>query len=864
MTDLQERASKAVKAFRAMIPGLTGYAQAITGRPNIRVEVGTTHPYTDGQKIYYRPPLALGDPTLHERRFCDKRDAETYQLICPACRVREMVLSSIYHEMSHIIFESTISFTKRDVIAATIKGLKVTPKPYREAILERFASTAIDISKPKVAASLVSPYLPTLYNALEDVRVDNSMFKVRRGIKSMHRAKAMAAMKNGVEQPDGTSVSWGTRPRDIQAVIAVLLLGMEMPETQQYLDPEIEVVFNDEQLDNLCKEVIAAGNALEVYMLSIRVLARLRELGFCHHPEDPTEEEPEDEQEGEQSESESAEDESAGQDQEASDEVGTGSDSGGTEESDEPRGATDSGAGREDESTDSGPHDDRESNSGADASESEGEDGEADSDSAGSVDSDRSDEDGAGGEEAEVEPSDSSSGGEEEDRSDAAGDQPNDSTGGLNNDDNSSGDWDHSEEERSDVLDGGDDAGAEGESDGSSGRPDAHSVHDSDSGGDTVDHEASASDSDGADEDGTGDAFDPDESWELAADADDKEGLKADPPLVDIEELAEDIEFITGHGAHQGDPELEEAPEEQKAVAVNVIQGKYFETPSTYVTDVRIHKFGQPNLINGREPVYTGWSRFEGDYRPVGEDILGPALLEMRRAFQDNARSDMQRHLKAGRVDASVLGKRAWAKDPRLFQKKRVPGKRSYAVLLGLDISGSTHGHENILIRRAARAQADLCDRLGVKFSVLAHTATAPPGRSWRQELGLDIYEVKRFEENWGDGQHRALAHLQACAENLDGHTLEYYRKAIEKVPATNKIILYYTDGEMPAANYDEELSILQREIKTCKKLGITLLGVGIKTNSPADHGLDTVQIDRDEDLVKVVRHLEKALVQAR
>lgn len=93
--------------------------------------------------------------------------------------------------------------------------------------------------------------------------------------------------------------------------------------------------------------------------------------------------------------------------------------------------------------------------------------------------------------------------------------------------------------------------------------------------------------------------------------------------------------------------------------------------------------------------------------------------------------------------------------------------------------------------------------------------------------------------------------------------TVEYYRKILDHRPETDKVILYYTDGKMPAENHDEELDILQREIRICRQKGYTLLGVGIRTDSPVRHGLDTVQVDGDEDIVKVVRHLEKRLVVA-
>src|SRR5690606_8084761 len=128
----------------------------------------------------------------------------------------------------------------------------------------------------------------------------------------------------------------------------------------------------------------------------------------------------------------------------------------------------------------------------------------------------------------------------------------------------------------------------------------------------------------------------------------------------------------------------------------------------------------------------------------------------------------------------------------------------------------------------------------------------------------LDMYEIKKFEDPWNKTTQEPFDRLGPDAENLDGHSLEFYRKVIERHPATDKIILYYSDGKMPAANHDEELTVLQREIKYCKMKQITLLGVGIRTDSPRRHGLDTVEVRSDSDVISVVKHLQSALVHNR
>jgi hypothetical protein len=127
----------------------------------------------------------------------------------------------------------------------------------------------------------------------------------------------------------------------------------------------------------------------------------------------------------------------------------------------------------------------------------------------------------------------------------------------------------------------------------------------------------------------------------------------------------------------------------------------------------------------------------------------------------------------------------------------------------------------------------------------------------------MHLHHVKEWDEPWTTEVKNRVGDLVGVGGNLDGHAMEYGRKQLSKVDATDKILLYYTDGKMPAANKDEELVVLQDQIKRCKRDRVTLLGVGIRTDSPVRHGLDTVQVDGDDDLKTVVDHLGKRLLQS-
>lgn len=343
------------------------------------------------------------------------------------------------------------------------------------------------------------------------------------------------------------------------------------------------------------------------------------------------------------------------------------------------------------------------------------------------------------------------------------------------------------------------------------------------------------------------------------------EPVKYEFGMGEPDEMGEALGQITGHEeAEEADAEYTQADIEDLKKIIS--QTKFFDKSSSEVVLVREYTNGEGSAWNN-DAAYGEAYGMNCDLS-IPESVVGKSVLEARRAFTENKLNHMERNRKSGRINKSALGKRAWGNDPRLFQKKNVPGKRDYEVVIGLDVSGSTAGKDIVRIKRAAAALAEVCKRSGVKFSIFAHSCDTintdgTIGWDWSKTqngLTLDIYKIKSVDEPW-DNKHIDLFNQIGSADgNVDGHTLEYYRKVCDKSTATDKVIMYFTDGAMPAANYDEELTILQREIATCKQKGYTLLGVGIGTDSPKAHGLDTVQVDGDEDITKVVRHLAKVL----
>ena len=915
-----ERARRAVKNFRAMQFTLTGYARAITGRKDISVELATGTPRTDGKKIYIKPPMALGDNVPHQRMYCDKRDPETLEQLCPSCAAREDVLIKVIHEIAHNAFGTFEKTNPKAVADAMDRAIREVGTKYAKSISEVWDKIP-DYKKQDYLnlSGLISPFLPILVNALEDARVDEAMFTVRKGTRAMFDALMLKIFREGIEEDDGSFSQWSDRPLNSQALIGVFVLCCGY-KYDGWFSPEVEEALGDDQLRLLCSQIDTIRSAEGTYNLAFPILARLRELGFCRSEQDPEDEEP-DTQENEEDESSEDSDEASeeeqdgdpGDDDSGTDEPGDDESTGGSGDPDydmeaesDSEGSGGSGPDDEGEGGDPGeagsgagdPDDEAVENAAEDGEGSDGSPGQPDEDGDRSGDdgseggaevpegsdiggddwSDADEGEGSDGEDGEAGPGEGSPPGEASEGEGVPGDGEHDATGdgegsldegGDSTDTEPSGSpWDSS-----DQSDPGadDDGGRPDDSDGES--------EDSDLGdagmGSPLDWQGDDGPGEGDPEGLEDGRLDEDSDERVDTLADDGMGgdkLDSNPTYGDADQAFEDVFVFNKHEVYHGEPEEKTADEkaDDKALDMAIMQGGYFETPSVNVAGVREHAYADRK----NDLTADAWNNYDDEFYKkyltvlggdsdlsVEESALAPALREMRRVFADNKRSHYDRNRKDGKVNGKVLGKRAPFGDPRLFQKKRVPGKRDYAVILGLDVSGSTVGENLHLIKRAAKAQAELLYRMGIDFAVYAHSGSGGWGVD---DLMLDIYCIKDFEDPWDSPHQEALDHLCADAQNLDGHTLEFYRRRIERVQATDKVIMYYTDGKMPAENHDEELQILQREIKYCRSRGIHLMGVGIRTDSPVRHGLPTVQVDDDADLVKVIRHLETGLLRHR
>lgn len=926
----EEQARKAVKAFRALQPTLSAYARVLTRRSDVRVELAADmNAATDGKRIFIRPPMALGDATAHNRNLCDKRDANL-QNLCAACRTREGVLVSVYHEIAHIAFDSFVQPSEYDIAKLIKEAVGSLDSTFAKKLKARIdAAPPYSTNTYMKLSGIVSPFLPVIYNALDDARINSAQFRARQGTKIMFDADMWAVFTKGFEAKDPNTgqtitVHWTEQPQNQQFMVGLFCKASGYDYSSWFIPPVVAAL-DDEEITRLTNSLATVRSAGSVYQLTFPILARARELGFCLEPE--KEEEPEDEESSsggsDPSESESEpQPESDDSDKEGSDGGSGDDDSGNKEKSGGDSGESDPES--DDDGDDSPGSGDRDGDAGSGVESEESEEGDIPSETPSEADDpDEGDsetgEGSPGGDSPGGVPSSSGEGVDddvsepEQDASgssgaadsspsmgsgepssvDARDDEPSrvpgsnesesrddldslDSKDSLGDDEPSSDIRDDDESDDSDEVDDttGDDPGRDGGESESTG--DVMGGVDSSSAGQAAPGEASESNPNRTE---FGEAVDESELLESGAD-DGTGGTEIieneaydDVPMG----TAEESEAGLKHWQHHGPKPIEIVEQENADAEIidrAIVQGIYFETPSRNIYGVREHRYGEPIIIDGYN-FSAGWSESDedrygfalgrtGDFE-TPESMLGGSLLKMRAAFQENARGATARHRTSGKVDGRVLGKRAYTGDERLFKKKSLPGKRDYFVEIVLDISGSTAGDNLDLIKRACFAQATLLHRMGIKFAIVAATAMAHMARGGRSSgIDLDIYHIKEAHEPWAKDTQKRLSEIGAVAANLDGHNLEFARKVCDRQTETDKIILYFSDGKMPAENHDEELEILQREIRNCRQRGYTLLGVGIRTDSPARHGLETVEINSVDDLGLVVKQLGRHLAAKR
>lgn len=333
----------------------------------------------------------------------------------------------------------------------------------------------------------------------------------------------------------------------------------------------------------------------------------------------------------------------------------------------------------------------------------------------------------------------------------------------------------------------------------------------------------------------------------------------------DPDDADDDLGQFTGHAEPTGIERTEEQWEERQ-IDRAIIQAEDFDDASTTVHGVVVHSYEAPTdrtKALAWRCLKRGTSHDIAEFEPP-ESMIGSTLLKMRSMFAENKKSRRTGNLRSGRIQSNRLHTVVTGND-KVFARVTQPGKKDYFVCLALDVSGSTSGSTIDDIKRMGMSLGNMLSRAGVRFAIYAHTGMHHTDESGSTNtsrmLDVDVFPIKEEMDPWDVHAKERLANINSSGYNLDGHALEFFRKRCDKSQATDKIILYVTDGAMPETNSTDETVVLVREIKTCREKQYSLIGVGMGTDSPRRHGLDTIRVDDTADLQLLIREMEKRLV---
>lgn len=869
VTKSQLNAEKAIKEFRRISTDLTRFANAAAKaagvkRPNFQVVAGK-NTATDGKKIYVRPPVSLARNTQHDYTICEIRDEKTGLMICEACEKWEEIYSGLYHEISHCVNGSFDKLAFNSVSGAENKftdELKAAgvSADFISGLSIRFHGAAVRNTRSYDAMG-AQEFVEAVYKTavpmvlvVEDTRIDYIASVARPGLTEQRYFQGENVLNDGISLTDGTKVLWKNMPVAAQIQVGILFKTQGHDIEGRLNRRAVEIVDALDEMGMLYVPESLEETAMRAMILAA-VICEMSQGEFFPHDDytPPQPETPDTDNQDSQADQADQADNSDQADQADSSESG--------ESAEQDSGDTDSGDSEQDSGTESADNPEQdsqdESDDNADSSDSD-QDSQDNSDSEQDGNSGDSDQDS----QDDSDSGDSESSNPEQDLGDSEQDSCDEDSGDSEQDsqDESADNADNTAEQGTgDISESGDGNHGEEDSDSDSEQDNAESVSQGDNSGMNAGNENS--------ENAGQDAVSSDSDSEQDSDDD------SDSETVEVsrEDLEKALQQALGHAhAEKDDSNHDENSDQEfdmdaidpKDMDRIARQSEDFDSISVDVNGVKTYSdqsgYGSSYIFDRDNPRHA-----------INEDnvtsVMAGALLKAKRVFGDSKKDRYERNLKTGRVSSRSLSRFAYG-DDRLFQKRHIAEGVDFDIIVGLDVSGSTSSMsqsnygKTLLsdIKSAGFYIASLFHKTGVNFGMYAHTFNYDQhDDGYLQQM----IECKALNKPWDDKAQQMLKDLRDSGGSLDGHNLEFYRKKLERSRANKKMIIYFTDGKIPEQNTEEEEALILREIENCKRLGISVLCVGMMTDSPKKFGFDTVLMKDSADMKFLLSEIEKRIL---
>jgi nitric oxide reductase NorD protein len=142
-------------------------------------------------------------------------------------------------------------------------------------------------------------------------------------------------------------------------------------------------------------------------------------------------------------------------------------------------------------------------------------------------------------------------------------------------------------------------------------------------------------------------------------------------------------------------------------------------------------------------------------------------------------------------IDAWVSAKSNKTKHADDFQNLYIrnnKNSRSVAIMFAVDISGSTAGWKNKIIKQSTWLLSRTLAKLNDQYAIYAFSG------SGREQC--HIYPIKKFDENYNDHIKQRILSLEAQQYTRMGAAIRHLSKTLRQTDAKTKILFVLTDGK--------------------------------------------------------------------
>lgn len=413
-------------------------------------------------------------------------------------------------------------------------------------------------------------------------------------------------------------------------------------------------------------------------------------------------------------------------------------------------------------------------------------------------------------------------------------------------------------------------------------------------------------DGDGEDEEEEGDSSDGDggdnenEEPDRDSNADESDSNKGDSEDDGNGEPEESEEPGDGNDASGNSP-AEPDGEEEEPIDVGKVEDAmdagYNEAISAEIRRKSIHDMQfSPYVVFTTDHDTLEVPNFRLDHSRIArmeEEVnhtIGPMQKEIERSIIARSYSRNVPGYRSGKLNTAGLMKLAIGSrhpnliDDRVFRKKEIHESKDVAVMLMPDLSGSMAGDKVRTATYAAFGLATTLARLNIACEVIGYTtggvmpnsALMQMERDKRSGIRYDRFErlympiLKTFDESMSFAVKNRFAMARtevSLRNNIDGECIQVGARRLAQRKEKGKIMIVLSDGDPIGGGGRAASEKLKGHCKTVVKQvmesGVSVIGIGIESNSVRHYYPHHIVINRVDDLPKAIMNTLKQMIMA-